>query len=138
MKGVIHRLVEEDKQTLGKFYLFNGVNEIFSCVVLELPDKDNQRNISNICSGVYTAKRRWSEKYGWHYHILDTEGRDLILIHFGNYYKDTRGCILFGNKFADIDNDGYRDITSSKKTMAKLLDVAPEEFTIMIDDFYLI
>lgn len=138
MKGILNRLVSEDKQTLGRFVLYDELKPVFDCAVLELPDRQNQNNISNICSGVYKAKRRWSAKYGWHYHIIDVEGRELILIHFGNYYRDTRGCILFGNDFTDIDGDGYRDVTSSKKTMNRLLEIAPDEFKILIHDMYLV
>ena len=138
MIGIINRLSNEAKQTLGRFYLYDELKEVFSCAVLELPDRDNQTSISRICSGVYKAKKRWSEKYGWHYHILDVEGRELILIHFGNYYTDTRGCILFGNDFTDINGDGHRDVTSSKKTMNRLLEIAPDEFKVLIHDMYLI
>lgn len=138
MKGIINRLVLEDKQTLGWFYLYDELQEVFKCAVLELPFKDNKQNISSICSGIYTAKLRYSEKYGWHYHILDVENRTLILMHFGNFYRDTKGCLLFGNGFTDIDGDGYRDVTSSKKTMQKVLNIAPNEFKILIHDMYLI
>lgn len=143
MKGKLVRLVHEEKQTLGRFYLYNELKEVFSCAVLELPFKDNENNISSICSGVYKAKVRYSNTYGWHYHVLEldgseVEGRSLILIHFGNYYKNTEGCLLFGNNFTDINGDGYRDVTSSKKTMQKLLDIAPDEFKLEISDFYLL
>lgn len=132
--GLVVRLLEESKQTLGRFYLFEEVCEVFSCCVLELPDKNNQRSISRIPAGIYTAKLRWSKKYDWHYILEDVDGRSYILIHFGNYYKDTRGCLLFGNDFTDIDGDGFRDVTSSKKTMERLLKIAPKEFKIMITD----
>lgn len=143
MKGAVRRLKHEDKQTLSRFYLYDDIDEVFSCCVLEPPFKENKNNISSICSGVYKAKLRWSEKYNWHYHLLEldgeeVDGRDLILIHFGNYFTDTKGCLLFGNSFSDINKDGYRDVTNSKKTMKRLLEVAPKEFNIMIDDFYLI
>lgn len=138
MKGAVRRLEHEEKQTLGRFYLYDGVEEVFSCAVLEPPFKDNKNNISSICSGIYTAKLRWSEKYNWHYHIQDVEGRTLILIHFGNYYKDTKGCLLFGNNFTDINGDGFRDVTNSKKTIKNLLKLAPREFDVLIDDFYLV
>lgn len=133
-KGIVNRLVKEDKQTLGVFHLYHFVKEVFQCAVLELPDKDNERSISNIPTGTYIAEKRWSEKYNWHYIIKDVPNRDYILIHFGNYYTDTRGCLLFGNDFHDINKDGHRDITSSKATMKKLLQHAPCKFTIQINE----
>lgn len=133
-KGSVLRIEEETKQTLGKFYLFKGLKEVFSCYVLELPDRNNQTSISRINAGRYKCVRRWSQKYGWHYILEDVEGRSFILIHFGNYYIDTRGCLLFGNGIADINKDGFRDVTSSKKTMRQLLQIAPKEFYLTINE----
>lgn len=132
--GLIARLRQDDKQTLGRFYLFNGLDVVFSCCVLELPNRCNQKSISRINARKYLVKRRWSKKYGHHYIICDVEGREYILIHFGNYYKDTEGCLLFGNSFGDINKDGYMDVTSSKKTMERMIKIAPDEFEILITD----
>lgn len=132
-KGTVLRIEEETKQTLGKFYLFKGLKEVFSCYVLELPDRNNQTSISRVNAGRYKCVQRWSKKYGWHYILEDVEGRSYILIHFGNYYTDTRGCLLFGNAVTDINNDGFRDVTSSKKTMRQLLQIAPKEFYLTIN-----
>lgn len=134
MLGVINRLERGCKQTLGRFYLYNGTDEIFSCVTLELPNRGNERNISNICGGEYTCKLRHSKKYGWHYQVTNVDGRDLILIHFGNYYTNTRGCILFGKDFADINKDGVKDITSSKSTIKAFMNVAPKEWKLIINE----
>lgn len=131
-KGTVIRLVEEDKQTLGRFHLYEELEEVFSCAVLELPDKENKTSISSIPEGTYKAKKRYSQKFGNHYHILEVPGREWILIHFGNYYTDIRGCLLFGKSFTDINGDGHRDVTSSKATMKKLLGIAPDEFEIEI------
>lgn len=134
MKGVLNRLKENAVQTLGRFYLYDGIKEVFSCVVLELADKQNQNSISRICSGVYTCKKRHSEKYGWHFHVTNVEGRELILIHWGNFYTDTRGCLLFGDDFAKIDGDEYFDITRSKDTIEDLMGVAPDEWELTINE----
>ena len=134
MKATLSRLSHEEKQTLGIFTLYDGVEEIFGAAALELPDRNNRRSVSRICPGTYKCVRRWSEKYGWHYHILDVEGRSLILIHFGNYHTDTRGCILLGNAFVDLDKDGSRDVTSSRKTMKRLLNLEITEFELTIID----
>ena len=133
-KATVLRIEEETKQTLGKFYLFKGLKEVFSCYVLELPDRNNQTSISRINAGRYKCVRRWSKKYSWHYILEGVEGRSYILIHFGNYYTDTRGCLLFGNGIVDINKDGFRDVTSSKKTMRQLLQIAPKEFYLTINE----
>jgi hypothetical protein len=133
-KATLIRLSQNKKQTLGRFFLFKGLDLIFDCVVLELPDENNANSISRICAGVYKCVLRTSEKYGLHYHVTDVTGRTLILIHFGNYYTDTRGCLLFGQKFAYINSDGEKDITSSKSTINKLMKLGIEEFELTIND----
>jgi hypothetical protein len=48
-------------------------------------------------------------------------GRDNILIHKGNFNEDTKGCILIGNGFKDIDFDGMPDLLNSRIAMKNLL-----------------
>lgn len=133
IKAKLIRLIQENVQTLGKLYFFDkDLNEIFNCVTLELPDRQNKRRISRVNSGKYECVLRCSETYGWHYHLCDVEGRTLILIHFGNFYYNTQGCILIGNNFSDINKDGKRDVTSSKKTLNKMLKIIPNKFELLI------
>ncbi|WP_299129390.1 DUF5675 family protein [uncultured Winogradskyella sp.] len=135
IKGVLNRLYDNDhKQTLGHFILYDGINIIFECKSLELPNRNNQRNISRINAKWYQCELRYSKKYSWHFHVLDVEGRSWILIHFGNYYTDIRGCILLGNDYVDINGDGHLDVTSSRKTIRRLLEVAPKRFNLLIND----
>lgn len=134
VKAVLTRLTHEAKQTLGELNFFQDVNMMFSCKILELPDRANQNSISRISAGKYSCVLRWSEKYKWHYHILDVPGRSYILIHFGNYYTNTRGCLIAGAGFHDINKDGFRDVTSSKKTMKRMIDIVPDKFELTIID----
>lgn len=134
MKAKLIRLKQEDKQTLSSLLFFDEVNLKLSVKALELADKENKRSISRIPAGKYTCKIRYSEKYKWHFILENVPGRSFILIHFGNYYRDTRGCIIVGNSFTDIDGDGYRDVTSSKKTMKRILRVAPKQFELIVID----
>jgi hypothetical protein len=112
-----------DVQTLGSL-VFRG--DIL-CYTLELPWRNNERQISKIPKGVYKVVRRWSKKYQHHFHVTGVQGRDLILIHHGNFFKDTLGCILVGRELLDIDGDGHKDVTASLATMKLLLDVLPKE-----------
>jgi len=85
-----------DKSTIGKLY-FDGE---FYGHTLELAWKDNKKRVSCIPKGVYEVKKRHTEesKYKYqHLHILDVENRELVLIHIGNYPKNSKGCILLGN-----------------------------------------
>ena len=85
-----------DKSTLGELFL-NGER---MCDTLELPYKDNQRNISCIPAGEYKVRLRLPRESATrdyiHLLIQDVSDRDYILFHRGNSAKDTRGCVLVG------------------------------------------
>ncbi len=85
-----------DKSVIGKLYL----NGEFYGHTLELPWNDNQKKISCIPKGVYEVVKRFTDesKYKYeHLHILDVANREMILMHIGNYPKNSKGCILLGN-----------------------------------------
>jgi hypothetical protein len=113
----------------------------FVCKTLELPYRDNERNISCIPEGHYDVVPRTSKKYGNHLHVTGVEGRSLILIHYGNYVgspnprtglPDIRGCVLVGKDHVDITGDGIKEVTSSKNTMRELMKVAPDGFVLEV------
>ena len=136
MIGVLNRLKKSSVQTLGHLTIYDGITELFECKVLELPDKENLNRISRIPDGEYTCTNRWSEKYGNHYHVLDVIGRTLILLHSGNYHTQTKGCLLLGKDYYDINNDGHKDVTSSKETMKKLMNATnKKQFKLIINDY---
>lgn len=103
-----------DKSTLGKLYL----NGEFYGHTLELAWKDNQKRASCIPKGVYEVKKRHTEKSKYkyeHLHILDVPDRELILMHIGNYPKNSKGCILVGNTRA------LNFVGESRKAFYKLM-----------------
>ena len=103
-----------DKSTLGLLY-FDGE---FYGHTLELAWKDNEKRVSCIPKGVYEVKKRHTEesKYKYeHLHILDVENRELILMHVGNYPKNSKGCILLGNTRA------LNFVGESRKAFYKLM-----------------
>lgn len=120
---ILNRFAAEHRQTLGEF-VYNGQ---VICKTIELPWKDNDRGKSCIPRGTYDVIRRWSPKYGEHFHILDVPDRHYILIHAANYARQLRGCIGVGQDHKDIDKDGMRDVTNSKATMKMLLSTLPRE-----------
>lgn len=64
------------------------------CYAIELPWKDNTRNISCIPEGNYPMAKRYSKRFGWHILIKDVPGRSGILIHPANdALKELQGCI---------------------------------------------
>ena len=129
----IVRTFPNEKQTLGKLFIINESIIEFDCHTLELTWKDNKKDVSCIPVGTYRMKRRFSDKYGQHWHILDVPGRDMILIHFGNFNKDTRGCVLVGMGLADINKDGYLDVTESKVALERINEILTgDEYELII------
>ena len=131
-KAVLIRINKNDKQTLGRLFVFDGLDIDFECCTLELPFKNNARNVSCIPTGNYKVNPRNSEKYGDHYIVEDVLMRDYILIHPANYYTQLRGCIAIGYDFFDINGDGEHDLTHSRRTIKNLLAVAPHGLDLII------
>ena len=125
MKAILVRNYKKDC-TMGVFTLISNDKVVFIANTLELVDKDNQFQISCIPKGTYKVTSRESEKYGKHYILADVLNRDAILIHVGNYTKDTHGCILLGVKGTE------NTIQKSRVTLDKLLSIAPDGFTLTI------
>jgi hypothetical protein len=133
MKLEVIRFSENLKQTLSKFIVFDDYNcELAQGFMLELPDRKNQKRISRINEGEYDCVKRISQKYGNHFHVLNVLDRSYILIHKGNYNKDTKGCILPGSGVIDINKDGLLDVTSSVPTMSMLNRLLPDKFKLVI------
>jgi len=112
--------------------IFDNEMKLFECRCLELPWLDNRVEVSCVPERVYTVQKHISPKFGECFHVLDVPGRTDILIHKGNYKKDTKGCILPGRTFADLNADGWADVTSSGPTLDYLLDIMPDEFELTI------
>jgi hypothetical protein len=129
-------------QTLGNAVLYIEDSEMRRFKTLELPWLGNQKDKSCIPPGKYRAAVRTSPKYGRHLHILDVPGRSLILMHYGNYAgslnpktgnPDTRGCILPGTAFVDMDGDGVWDIAASRATMQSIMDLINDDDKIQLE-----
>jgi len=101
--------------------------------MLELPDKDNQKNISCIPEGLYHAKKRISPGKGYEViEYIDVPNRTYIQIHAGNYTRQILGCQLAGDDFIDLDGDGIPDITNTGNVLEELLFALPKKFMIEI------
>ena len=134
LKALLIRKKFTDKQITGELFIFSekGTRLIFSCKTLELAYRKNQNRISAIPAEVYNVVPRYSAKHKNHFHVLDVPNRSFILFHGGNYYTQIEGCILVGDSLADINKDGELDVLNSLKTLAKLREIAPDGFELMI------
>jgi hypothetical protein len=141
MKVVIIRGYRE-KETLGRLFIFGDVLDwdynqlLYDCCTIELPNKNNQHDISCIPEGIYDVVKYISPTKGQCFHVLNVPNRDAILIHKGNYATgvkvDTQGCILVGSNFKDINNDGNLDVENSTTTLTDLLELLPDKFKLTI------
>jgi len=127
MKAYLFRLRDDGTETLGALVIYDGLEKVFECKTLELPWRGNETNISCIPRGTYHVSHRESPKYGNHLHIEDVKDRSLILVHVANFVRQLLGCVAVGKTYADIDKDGDLDVTSSRLTLQKLIDVVPLE-----------
>jgi hypothetical protein len=86
--------------TLTRMYFPEGTNGRITsggkilCSTIELPWRNNARNVSCIPEGKYFLKKRHSQKFGWHIEISGVPERALILFHpANNAAKELNGCI---------------------------------------------
>src|SRR5690554_1329961 len=98
------------KVTTGCAELWSAGKLVFEFVTLELPWKNNERRVSCIPTGIYHAIKHTSPKFKESFWLQDVPGRSEILIHVGNFTREIRGCILPGDRYADIDGDGIIDV----------------------------
>lgn len=108
-------------QTTGTMYVHNEKSQIIASFdTLELSFKNNERKISCIPTGVYQLKKWYSVRFGACFVLYHVPERDGILIHQGNFNSQTKGCILVGHGYKDINDDFEVDVLNSKIAMNQL------------------
>ncbi len=106
MNATLIRTSTSDQGTHGTLVLDGFVRP-----TLELPWRNNERNVSCIPCGVYRCTQVHSQKFGMVYHISNVPNRSWILIHLGNWAGDTsegwksdvEGCILIGTERGEME-----------------------------------
>ncbi len=89
----------------------------FLCFTIELPWKNNKRNVSCIPEGNYTIEPRFSKRFKHHLIVKDVKGRSYILFHPANDApRDLQGCIAPVTNLSGIGKGTY-----SRNAMQKLL-----------------
>lgn len=124
----ITRTKSNSKQVTGHLVATNG-GAVYTCKTLELPWKDNAKNISCIPTGTYKVNYTFSPKFlKYTYEIKNVPNRSGIRLHKGNYafklkgLPDIQGCILLGKDYNDINNDNVVDIINSTVTVKSFED----------------
>lgn len=76
--------------------MWNPDDESFVLFTLENPWRDNRKWASCIPKGRYVCKRKNSPRFGETFEVMNVPGRTHIVFHWGNWERDTLGCILVG------------------------------------------
>lgn len=123
----LHRVEAHADRTLGRLAVYGAEGALrFEGWALEPPWRDNRRGESCIPCGLYGLAWRVSRRYGRHLLVQETTPRQFILLHAGNYPRDTEGCILPGLRKADLDGDGRPDVAASRAALRRVLEAVPE------------
>lgn len=131
--GVLNRVLSSENATIGKLSIMDDFgNMVFDCDTLELLYRSNQRRVSSIPIGVYNVVLHNSPKFGKCYLIQNVINRSNILIHTGNYSKDTKGCVLvgFGLLYTSIGKEVI--LCKSQSAMEIFLSKNIQQFTLTI------
>lgn len=129
----LERKNDNGVQTIGILKVKNSSGQILlQFDTLELPYRQNQRQISCIPDGTYVINPHLSFRFGRCFELQNVPNRSNILIHKGNFNKDTKGCILIGYGVRDINNDYQLDVTNSALAMKQLRNTLTSTTTIRI------
>jgi hypothetical protein len=118
--------------TQGLYLVMDGVTELYRCFCMELPWLNNEHNISCIPSGVYDVIKYSYKGHPNVFWIKDVPGREGIMIHIGNFLKDTLGCQIPGTDWMDIDGNGTIDIVHPDIALQNLNKYLPSNFKLYI------
>lgn len=128
MKFTLERVYLEDR-TLGSIYRDGEM----ICKTLELPWRQNKRAISCIPEGTYKViKQPPKETRAYPYFRLpNVSGRSGILIHRGTNPAHSKGCILVGGRFKDVETD-FPTLGESADKLTWMTNNLPDEFELEI------
>jgi hypothetical protein len=104
-----------EESTIGRLL----INDVFHCFTLEDKVRENKiQNVTAISKGRYEVIINFSNRFKQQMPLLlkvpNFEG---VRIHWGNYSKDTEGCILLGT------TKGVNMIGNSRTAYAKFMSV---------------
>ena len=110
---------QDKNQTLGKCTVYDECNKpLFSALSLERGWRNNENRVSCVPLGTYTVVLEYSDKFEMDlWELKNVPNRSECKFHSANYWFQLNGCIALGRTLADINNDDYQDVTSSKSTM---------------------
>lgn len=120
IRVVLTRVFLGKDRTLGRVEVYKDQLHMGSFACLELPWKENQKQVSCIPTGRYVIKAEDHSKFGHCFRVQNVRDRDGILIHAGNRPEDTHGCILPGMRFESTD------VAASREALGLLVQMIPD------------
>lgn len=120
-------LIRIGEVTAGPQFGILRIDGVFTCLTLERPWQNNEKDVSCIPLGIYNCRRVKNRTTHGGMEIpvtyeVEVLGRTGILFHVGNSLKDTRGCILPGCGIAWNIPNGYPEILASRSGFERFLD----------------
>ena len=111
----------------------------YTCYTLELPWRNNKRNISCIPPRKYKCRQRRYNKGGYQaIELVDVPDRSHIMIHKGNFPNDVKGCVcvgtvvdynrpaVFNSKVAfDLLMEYFEDLSEEQQVYCEVTDYSP-------------
>ena len=124
MKLLHQRTIYTDKSVIGTLHVLNAAgSDVFDCVTLE-PPQDLTLTVKPraIPEGTYSCSLYFSE----HLHcvvllLANVPGFGDVEVHFGNFPKNTLGCVLVAEK---IDPNVPDQIDTSRVAFDQLMQLA--------------
>jgi hypothetical protein len=116
-RALLQRFAQDLYMTGGNLVDAASGEEI--AVTMELPSRNNARNVSDIPAGTYRCNYRFSESHNADkYHIDGVPGRDGIEIHTANWPEQIKGCVglgtlISGRSTAAAESEIQRKLTRS-------------------------
>lgn len=127
-KFLLQRVAQSDKGTFGVL----SRDDIPLCLTLEDPWDNNKKDVSCIPAGTYQVVPHSGARYKNVWRLENVPNRTDILIHEGNTIANTKGCLLVGEIFGELNKQPA--ILRSVPTLDKLRKILPQQFTLTIKD----
>lgn len=87
---------------------------------LELPWRNDEKHISHVQPGTYSAFIRADGKLGWRIELQNVKNHENVQLHVGNYAKDTEGCVLVAKSLVAHNGTCALEGGTSKKAFADI------------------
>lgn len=117
----LNRTTSANDTTLGTLSI-KGYSKTWYILEPGGPDSTTEGSDKRIKAGEYTLKKYSSHKYPTAYELFSVPGRTKILIHSGNFYDDTHGCLLPGKSYSQASDGNYKT-SSSKIARDEIFDI---------------